>query len=133
MPTNNRRRIIITALCALMLLPTTATASYAQTNVCAPPAVGEPITVEGDSLTTTPPFTLAAGTYTVDWSAPANTSSWVSIQLVPVVSNTGSLLVNTTTASNGRAYAYNVKAGTYYLKTTAPAHWTATLTPVAAS
>lgn len=117
---------------ATVITPTTITA-HAQENVCAPPAAGAPIVLEGNSRTTTAPF-LLEGNYRLNWTSSAESWYNTSINLVATTDTSaarfGDLLVNTTAASDGSTYAYNVKRGTYYLKVGAHANWTVTLTPV---
>ena len=124
-----KRTTLLSTLCAVLLILPTTTASYAQTNVCEPPAAGTPITLEGGGLTQTAPFTLEGGAYTLDWSV--TPQKYVSMNLVSVDDTVGfgELLVNTTTLASGRTHVYAVKRGTYYLKASTQAKWTATLTP----
>lgn len=126
-------------LLASVLLVVTTLASATTTPVraqelttCTPQPIGAPITLEGNSLTQTAPFILEGGTYTLDWTAPETAQKNVSIFLAAAdgVMEYDKLMVNTITVREGRTYIYNVKRGTYYLKVTAPAKWTATLTPV---
>ena len=129
MPTNNRRRIILTALCAMLMLLPVPLHAHAQTNVCEPPATGAPIVFDGSGLTQTAPFTLEGGAYTLDWSV--TPQKYVSMNLVSVDDTVGfgELLVNTSTLAGGRTHIYSVKRGTYYLKVSTQVKWTATLTP----
>lgn len=128
------RRALLASL-LLLVATTTTTTTYAQSNVCEAPATGAPITLEGNELTQTAPFSLEGGTYTFDWSVAPSRFTAVSMNLVSTDDDVGfgKLLVNTTTVTNGHTYVYNVKKGTYYLKISAHSKWTATLTPVAAS
>jgi hypothetical protein len=100
-----------------------------------------PVTISGQGTMNTKPFDLAAGNYTVDWTAKDNQGSgrvgcFHGASLKPVTpgrsfsESLGSGQVGASQTATGQTQIYGVPAGQYYVDTTSGCAWTITLTPL---
>lgn len=122
---------------ALALLVAVVPAAAAQEATPVPCSVGQPggdpVTITGKGQSSSAPFVLAGGAYTVDWSSdePTTALSFVSLKSAtdPSVLRSETIL-NGKAGSAGQTHLYNVKPGTYFVDVRAPSGWRVTLTPM---
>jgi len=102
------------------------------------PAVQDPFTIAGQGTMKTSLFTLAGGTYKVNWQATdppgggASVGCFHGARLTPEAGSFGENLGSGTPAAGatltGETFAYSVKPGRYFIDATSGCQWSITLT-----